>query len=109
VARPVGSPATHTLRDMSTEGVAALLRCPTGPATDATASAEPSLGEQVRQFRVAAGLTQHQLAIRIGSTQPAVARLEAGLRTPTVTTLKRVAQALGHDLMLLLPCGDQAS
>ena len=100
----------HTLRDMSTEGAAAaaaLLRCPTRASGDRAAAVEPSLGEQVRQLRVAAGLTQRELALRIRSSQPAVARLEAGLRTPTLTTLERVAQALGHDLMLLLPCRDR--
>ena len=94
---------------MSIEGAvaAALLRCPTGTSGESTAAVEPTLGEQVRQLRVAAGLTQRELALRIGSTQPAVARLEAGLRTPTLTTLERVAQALGQDLMLLLPCRDR--
>lgn len=36
------------------------------------------LADQVRQLREARGLSQAELARRIGSTQPAVARLEAG-------------------------------
>jgi transcriptional regulator with XRE-family HTH domain len=65
----------------------------------------PSVGEQVRRLRTAAGLTQYELANRTGSTQPAVAHLEAGRRTPTLATLEKVARALGHDLVVVLPCG----
>ncbi|TAK34538.1 MAG: helix-turn-helix domain-containing protein [Chloroflexota bacterium] len=45
--------------------------------------------------RLAAGLTQKQLAERIGTTQPAIARLERGERWPSVETLYRLAKALG--------------
>jgi len=65
----------------------------------------PSLGERVRMLRIAAGLTQCELANRTGSTQPAVAHLEAGRRTPTLPTLEKLARALGHDLVVVLPCG----
>jgi transcriptional regulator with XRE-family HTH domain len=65
----------------------------------------PSVGEQIRRLRVTAGLTQRELANRTGSTQPAVAHLEAGRRTPTLVTLEKVARALGHDLVIVLPCG----
>lgn len=61
-----------------------------------------SVGEQVRQLRLAAGLTQEELARRTGSTQPAVARLEAGRSVPTLATLEKLARALGQDLHLLL-------
>lgn len=40
------------------------------------------LAERVRQARELVGLTQAELASRIGSTQPAVARLEAGGSPP---------------------------
>jgi len=63
-----------------------------------------TVGEQVRLLRVAAGLTQEELAVRTGSTQPAVAHLEAGRRTPTLATLEKIANALGHDLVVVLPC-----
>ena len=45
--------------------------------------------------RLAAGLTQAELAARLGTTQSAVARLESGTIMPTVETLCRLADVLG--------------
>lgn len=45
--------------------------------------------------RLAAGLTQAELAARLATTQSAVARLESGTVTPTVETLCRLADVLG--------------
>ncbi|MFT7600428.1 MAG: ribosome-binding protein aMBF1 (putative translation factor) [Acidimicrobiales bacterium] len=52
-------------------------------------------GEKVRDAREAAGLSQRELAVRMGTSQAAVARLEAGGVGSTLTTLQRVADALG--------------
>jgi len=56
----------------------------------------------VRSMRMGAGLTQAQLAKRIGTSQPTIARLEKGLdvRTPRWDTLQRIASALGRQLKL---------
>ena len=59
-----------------------------------------SASETVRGARVRAGLTQAELATRLGTTQSAVARLEAPGSNPTVTTLERVLEATGHRLVL---------
>ncbi len=56
------------------------------------------IGEEVRRLREAAGLSQRELAERMGSSQSVVARLEAGGVEPTLATLDRVAAALGADL-----------
>ena len=61
-----------------------------------------ALADRVRQARERVGLTQAELASRIGSTQPAVARLEAGGTTPSFATLRRIATALGFDLVVEL-------
>jgi ribosome-binding protein aMBF1 (putative translation factor) len=53
------------------------------------------VGERVRDAREAAGLTQRELASRMGTSQAAVARLEAGGTGATLTTLQKVASALG--------------
>jgi len=56
----------------------------------------------VRSMRTEAGLTQAQLAKRVGTSQPTIARLEKGLdvRTPRWDTLHRIATALGRRLKL---------
>jgi ribosome-binding protein aMBF1 (putative translation factor) len=51
-------------------------------------------GEKVRDAREAAGITQRELAARMGTSQAAVARLEAGGVGATLTTLQKVAAAL---------------
>ena len=58
------------------------------------------LAERVRRARERLGMTQAELASRIGSTQPAVARLEAGGVTPSLATLGRIAAALGLELIV---------
>jgi DNA-binding XRE family transcriptional regulator len=45
-------------------------------------------------LRVAKGLTQAEVASRMGVTQPAIAALEAHDANPTITTLVRYAHAL---------------
>ena len=52
------------------------------------------VGEKIRDAREAAGLSQRELAARMGTSQAAVARLEAGGVGATSTTLKKVAAAL---------------
>lgn len=51
--------------------------------------------------RAQAGLTQEQVATRMGTTQSAVARIESGLangRWPSMRSLQRYADALGKRL-----------
>lgn len=50
---------------------------------------------QVLGYRTEHGLTQTQLARKVGMTQPQIARLEGGDRTPSLATLARLSQALG--------------
>ena len=56
------------------------------------------VGERIRAARETAGLSQRDLATRMGTSQAAVARLEAGGVGATLTTLHRVAVALGLEL-----------
>lgn len=56
------------------------------------------LSVQVREAREAKGLSQSQLAERMGTQQSVIARLEGGGITPTLPTLKRIADALGMKL-----------
>jgi len=52
----------------------------------------------VHDRRVELGLTQAELAVRAGMTQPQLSRLESGGATPTVPLLARVAAALDAEL-----------
>lgn len=54
---------------------------------------EFSIAREIIRSRVTAGLSQKELAEKIGTTQSAIARLESGEHTPSVSTLKRVAVA----------------
>lgn len=54
----------------------------------------------IRKARLAEGLTQAQLARRLGITQPSVARLEAAGDEVSVATLQRALNAMGRTLVL---------
>jgi transcriptional regulator with XRE-family HTH domain len=67
--------------------------------------------DEFLKARAAAGITQEEIAKRIGTTQSAVARLEsgAGKHSPSLATLKKYAQALGCRLELrLVNAGEKA-
>jgi transcriptional regulator with XRE-family HTH domain len=51
-------------------------------------------------YRSDHGLSQTQLAKKIGIKQPAVARLEAGEKNPTWETLHRLSAALGIEFLV---------
>lgn len=50
--------------------------------------------------RARAGLTQEQLAQRMGTTQAVIARLESGRVKPSTRTLERLAAATGMRLRI---------
>jgi ribosome-binding protein aMBF1 (putative translation factor) len=56
---------------------------------------EFQLAREVIKARTDAGLSQSELAERMGTTQPFVARLESGNTFPSIRTLLKVAKATG--------------
>jgi DNA-binding XRE family transcriptional regulator len=60
--------------------------------------------DEFLKARAAAGITQAELAERIGTTQSAIARLESGggKHSPSLATLRKYARALGCRLELRL-------
>jgi transcriptional regulator with XRE-family HTH domain len=58
-------------------------------------STEFSIVRELIAARMRAGLTQGQIAERMGTTQSVIARLEGGKRTPSMHTVQRYAQAAG--------------
>ena len=65
---------------------------------------EFGLLDEILKAGAAAGLTQAEVAARIGTTQSAVARLESaiGKHSPSIATLQRYASALGYRLQVRL-------
>ncbi|MFZ2050290.1 MAG: helix-turn-helix transcriptional regulator [Solirubrobacteraceae bacterium] len=51
----------------------------------------------VRSTRERLGLSQRQLALRAGTTQAAVSRIERGVVSPTFTTLRQLMLAMGEE------------
>ena len=58
-----------------------------------------ALAEELVERRISLGLSQTEVAARMGTKTPAVARLEAGggsrRHSPSVATLRKYAQAVG--------------
>jgi transcriptional regulator with XRE-family HTH domain len=65
---------------------------------------EFALFDEFLKARAAAGITQAEVAERIGTTQSAIARLESGSgkHSPSLATLRKYAHALGCRLELKL-------
>jgi transcriptional regulator with XRE-family HTH domain len=63
-----------------------------------------ALGQVIYDLRVAAGLSQRELAARMGTTQSVISRLEEGSGARNrIDTLARVATALGRHLVVSFP------
>lgn len=67
-----------------------------------------SFGERLRKARKAAGLTQSDLAEKIGRTAQNVNQYELGLRSPKIETAQTFANALGVSVSELLDLPIQA-
>lgn len=69
---------------------------------------EFSLFDELLKARISAGLTQAEVADRMGTKTPAVARLESGggskQHSPSISTLRKYATAVGcHVEIKLVP------
>jgi predicted transcriptional regulator len=54
----------------------------------------------VRSTRVRLRLSQRQLALRAGTTQAAISRIERGIVSPTFSTLRELMIAMGEEPVL---------
>jgi transcriptional regulator with XRE-family HTH domain len=63
-------------------------------------------GEILRDARRRHGVSQTRLAIRAGTTQSAISRIESDRVSPSVETLAELLQLLGEDLVLGLEVRD---
>jgi len=51
-------------------------------------------GARLREMRIERGLTQPQVAARVGTSASNISDLERGIKVPTLTTVARLADAL---------------
>jgi len=60
--------------------------------------------DEVLKARAESGLTQAEVAARVGTTQSAIARLESAepRHSPSIATLQKYAKALGYKLEIRL-------
>ena len=72
------------------------------PTNDVRAVVEQdfALGQLIYDLRTEAGLSQRELAERMGTTQSAIARMEGGGTRPTLDTLENLAAAVGRELVV---------
>jgi ribosome-binding protein aMBF1 (putative translation factor) len=75
----------------------ALRRMPDGP-TARMAEDRTRLVRELAEQRQAAGLSQTEIAARMGTSQSAVARLESGTADVRASTLERYAAAVGRQI-----------
>ena len=69
---------------------------------------EYKLASALIQLRLSKDLTQEQLAKLLNTKQESIARLESGTSLPSLSTVKKVANALGTELEInFLPRREQ--
>lgn len=81
-------------------GVAKSVQVPSYPDSAVTAR-RVELGDQLRDARRAAGLTQEEVALRSGLDRPSLVRIERGQQDPRLSTLIRIERAIGITLHLV--------
>lgn len=59
-----------------------------------------ALADRIRELREAHGLSQAQLARKIDTQQPSIARIESGRGLPRLEVLQRIASALGMRMVV---------
>lgn len=72
-----------------------MLEDPTVRAEYEALAPEYETARELIAARTRAGLTQGEVARRMGTTQSVIARLESGRRAPSLRTVQRYAEAVG--------------
>ena len=75
-------------------------RTPTAQAAYDDEARVTEFRELVYRLRTEAGLTQAELAERMGTTQSAIARIEGGGSRPSLESLENLAAAVGQELVV---------
>ena len=75
---------------------------PVFPAVYDSLADEFALAAELISARATSGLTQAEVAQRMGTSQSVVARLESGSQLPSLRTLQRYAHAIGYRAVVRL-------
>ncbi len=65
---------------------------------------DPDLGRQLSSARLLAGLTQNDIAEKVGVSRQHISNIETGITSPTVRVLRDYLHACGTDLASCRPC-----
>ncbi len=60
------------------------------------------VGRKIKESRISAGLTQLKLAGIVGTSQEAIAKIEAGRHNLTLRNLEKITKALNKNLLIEL-------
>lgn len=90
---PVGRTATQALRSRAARSAAYR-------AEQRRIAQFEALARLVIRHRAALGISQQELARRVGTSHSAISRIESGRHKTNVATLQRIAEALGVRLVL---------
>lgn len=66
-----------------------------------------NVGKKIRQLREKLGLSNRQLAIKAGLSQPVMNRIENGNRKADIETIEKICDALGITLIDFFNVNDQ--
>ncbi len=61
---------------------------------------EFELARQLIELRVKSGLSQQELATKMGTSQSSIARIESGAALPSLRTLQKLAEATDTELRI---------
>lgn len=65
------------------------------------------IGQHVREYRIAAGLSQAQLANACGLTRTSITNIESGVQHSMLDVYMAIAMACGTELYNLMPTVDE--
>lgn len=109
-----GTPSKSTSPDRSVpdrgttnSGARVPTATPRQTATEAASGQFSGLGARLVDLRRSLGVTQGTVAALMGSTQPALARLEKGDMKPNLRTLARYGEAIGQRVQVTMRRGGQ--
>ncbi|PVV82615.1 helix-turn-helix domain-containing protein [Dehalogenimonas alkenigignens] len=68
-------------------------------------SLEHTIVKRLSEYRRLCGVTQEELAARIGTKQPVISEFERMMNSPTLGFIQRVANALGVEIKIRIQPG----